>query len=213
MQFKNPIETNSCTLRDTNIMLTGIVQFLKKARPAKTYLNQLVLLSGLMAVAGCDYISSINTTENLIITNAAFDSKEGFELPYTIFAPNSIQDWTLSAETKLHYNKEKSIYVSNEISAVAPQVDESGLRFKICGENWSNQFGFSDHVPSEETIFGVTSSGTILSIQKVPFAASDMHMELSEEDLSASANKKIRIELKITDNSENPKALLRVSLY
>lgn len=174
---------------------------------------QLFLLALSLAAIGCDYTSTISTSEKLVTTDAFFDSAPGFELPYIIFASNSIQDWVLTTETRLHYNKEKALYIAEGISATAPIVDDSGLRFKICGENWSNQFGFSDHVPSEETIFGVTTAGTILSVQKVPFAASDMHIEFSQEELGASEHKKIRIEFKVIENTENPKALIRVSLY
>lgn len=171
------------------------------------------LLALSLAAIGCDYTSTINTSEKLVITNAFFNSAPGFELPYIVFASNSIQDWVLTTETRLHYNKEKGLYIAEGISATAPIVDDSGPRFKICGENWSNQFGFSDHVPSEETIFGVTTSGTILSVQKVPFAASDMHMEFSQKEINASEHKKIRIEFKVIDNTDSPKALIRVSLY
>ena len=174
---------------------------------------RLCLLALSLAVIGCDYSSTINTSEKLVITDAFFDSVQGFELPYMVFASNSIQDWVLTTETRLHYNKEKNVYIAEGISAIAPIVDDSGARFKICGENWSNQFGFSDHVPSEETIFGVTTAGTILSVQKVPFAASDMHMEFSQQELNASEHKKIRIEFKVIDNTDSPKALIRVSLY
>lgn len=174
---------------------------------------RLSVLTLLLACVGCDYSNTIETSEKLVITDAFFDSAPGFELPYTVFASNSIQDWVLTTETRLHYNKEKNVYIAEDISATKSSVDDSGPRFKICGENWSNQFGFSDHVPSEETTFGVTTAGTILSIQKVPFAASDMHMEFSQKEINASEHKKIRIEFKVIDNTDSPKALIRVSLY
>jgi len=166
-----------------------------------------------LVIIGCDYTSTIDTSERLVLTDEYFDSVQGFELPYMVFASNSIQDWVLNTETQMYYNYDKQLYIAEGISATASAVDEFGVRFKICGENWSNQFGFSDHVPSEETILGVTGAGTILSIQKEPFAASDMHLEFSQKEIYESEHKKVRIEFKVIDKSENPKALIRVSLY
>lgn len=116
-------------------------------------------------------------------------------------------------QSQMTYDESTHTYTLDGIPLLAPVNDGFGPRFKICGENWSNQFGFSDHVPAEETTFGVTTSGTILSIQKMPFATSDMHMEFSEQAIEEARHKLVKIELKVIEASKYPKAYIRVTVY
>lgn len=166
-----------------------------------------------LTLYGCDSLLGSSIKDKPLLSIEDFRRAQGHKLLYNIYLPSSWTGWVHQENSLFHYFPETQSYRMESIYVGQNEVDTLGSRFKISSLEWRYQFGFGHHgISLNESTFGLSKEGVVVSLIYSSEGLSDMRVEYSQEDYADMKGKILSFELKVLDTTANPKALLLVQV-
>jgi hypothetical protein len=180
------------------------IQTVAPAALAKT-----LLLLCLMGLCACDKVLNLKLAPVKAISNSDFEQVQGLELPYKLYSPSSLVAWELTELTGMSFDRQRNLYITDNIPLDKPLIDGGGARFKLSSDNWRYQFGFGNRLAPAESTFGVNPGGVVMQVEQFDQPPNDMWLEFPPNHQM----RFMRIEFKLIALQPNPRGLVRISLH
>jgi len=184
-----------------------------RSLPIHIYGLSLLALMSLVSIGGCDRTLSLRLDRTALPSLNDFDVQPGYKLPYPLYMPSSIMGWELSPFTEMLFDDATGVYQLAGIPLDLPEVDRRGTRFKICSDDWKNQFGFGDYLTDVESTVGLDLGGLVQRVVKADFATADIRIEYSTADREKLRKRMLSLEFKVTTLEPEPHGLIRLTIY
>lgn len=168
--------------------------------------SYLLIVYSVLFLSACDFHYTFSQQQSIPLSQQDFVASNSYKLDYDIYMPNSFTGWTPQDNNRFIYNNQTHSYQLKNLNISGPQIDSWGARFKIASADWANEFAFAKaHDTPEQSKFGIKQQGSVVQLAHI-FYASDIYFELP---INSDAQY-LQVEFKVTENTEQPNALLYI---
>ena len=163
----------------------------------------------LLFLTGCDKVYTLSKPINKPLSFSDFQQLPGHKLPYDLYMPSQLNNWTHDVNFKFEYDDKQQIYWLKNIELKDFPYQRSSIEFKISNFGWHQQFGFGQmRINSDDSIYSTPPEKGIVLKLIHSHNSSNLTLELPQNSPAVY----VSFAVKITDDRLKPGAPLYTEL-